>query len=149
MVTSKDCINKYGIPNIQMERNHLTLWVVPEYITKAIPVIPNKIYCNKDLIEPLEAAFQNVIDRDLACEIMTWDGCFNIRKKRGLKSWSLHSWAIAIDFNAAWNQLGKKPRMNIKLVKCFTDAGFEWGGKWSRPDGMHFQLKKFKRYDQL
>ena len=24
----------------------------------------------------------------------------------------------------------------------FTDAGFTWGGTWSRKDGMHFQLAK-------
>jgi len=141
MVTSKDCIEKYGEPDINMERKHMELWDIPDDINEAIPEIPNKLYCNKDLIEPLEKALRNIIDRGLACYIHTWDGCFNIRKKRGLLSLSLHSWGIAIDINAAWNGLGKIPKMPKELVKCFTDAGFEWGGTWSRKDGMHFQLK--------
>lgn len=142
MVTSKDCINKYGKPDIKMERAHLELWDIPEDINRAIPELPNKVYCNKDLVKPLEQAFRNVIAAGMECHIMTWDGCFNIRKSRGLSSWSLHSWAIAIDINAAWNGLGKEPQMPKKLVKCFTDAGFDWGGTWTRKDGMHFQLAK-------
>jgi hypothetical protein len=30
--------------------------------------------------------------------------------------------------------------MSPELVACFKDAGFDWGGEWSKPDGMHFQL---------
>lgn len=55
---------------------------------------------------------------------------------------SLHSWGLAIDFNAAWNGFGKTPTMSPELVKCFTDAGLDWGGTWSRPDGMHFEIAK-------
>lgn len=142
MVTSRDCINKYGIPDIHMERKHMQLWDIPDDINEAIPELPNRIYCNKDLVKPLEQAFRNIIDRDRACEVETWDGCFNIRRKRGRKSWSLHSWAIAIDINAARNGLGKEPEMHHELVSCFTDAGFDWGGTWTRPDGMHFQLSE-------
>lgn len=141
MVTSLQCIIKYGTPNVQMEMAHLTLWDVPEDINKAIPALPNKIYCNKDLVKPLERAFRNVIERGLTLLIKTWDGCFNIRKKRGGKTFSLHSWAIAVDLNAAWNPFGGTPTMSPCLVKCFTDAGFDWGGNWGKPDGMHFQLK--------
>jgi len=32
--------------------------------------------------------------------------------------------------------------MSHELVQCFKDAGFDWGGDWTRPDGMHFQLAK-------
>jgi hypothetical protein len=88
----------------------------------------------------LEKAFKNIIDRGLVNELKTWDGCFNIRKKRGATSASLHSWGIAIDINAAWNGFGKPPTMSKELVSCFKDVGFDWGGDWTRPDGMHFQL---------
>lgn len=123
-----------------MERKWMVLYDVPEDINAKIKTIPNKIYCNKDLVVSLELALRNVIERKVASEIITWDGCFNIRKKRGLNSHSLHSWGIAIDINAAWNGLGKEPTMSKELVKCFTDAGFDWGGVWQRKDGMHFQL---------
>lgn len=142
MVTSQNCIDKYGTPTIAMERKHMMLWDIPDDINKAIPTIPNKVYCNKDLEAPLHRALLNVIGRCLTDQIITWDGLFNIRKKRGLRSWSLHSWGIAIDINAARNGLGSPPQMSPELVKCFTDAGFDWGGNWKRQDGMHFQLSK-------
>jgi len=137
MVTSKDCLKKYGDPS--NERN-MTMWDVPADLEHGH--IPKKIYCNKDLIGPLSLAFKNVNERGLAEQIKTWDGCFNIRKKRGATSSSLHSWGIAIDINAAWNGFGKHPTMSPELVKCFTDAGLDWGGTWKKPDGMHFQLSK-------
>lgn len=152
MATSKECLIKYGIPyddqattvneNTKFESKFMTLWDVPQDINLAIPVIPNKIYCNKDIVIPLEKAFRNIISKGLSKEIKTWDGCFNIRNKRGLSSLSLHSWGIAIDINAAWNGLGKKPTMSKELVQCFKDAGFTWGGDWTRLDGMHFELTK-------
>lgn len=118
----------------------MTLWDVPAHLE--IGVIPKRLYCNRAMIEPLTKAFENIINRGLITQLKTWDGCFNIRKKRGAASQSLHAWGIAIDINAAWNGFGKKPTMSSELVKCFTDAGFDWGGVWSRPDGMHFQLAK-------
>lgn len=140
MVTSNDCLRVFGEPNRAMESAHMVLWEVPQYIRDYVPTIPRKIYCNKQMVIPLEIAFLNIIGRDLEDQIKTWDGCFNIRKKRGLKSLSLHSWGIAIDINAAWNGLGKEPQMSLELVDCFVGAGFDWGGYWKRKDGMHFQL---------
>lgn len=136
MVTSAQALKKYGEPSLEKNMN---VWDVPTELE--IGVIPKKIYCNKDLVKPLEQAFKNLIERDFVKELKTWDGCFNIRKKRGLASMSLHSWGIAIDVNAAWNGLGKTPVLSEGFVKCFTDAGFDWGGTWTRKDGMHFQLK--------
>jgi hypothetical protein len=140
MVTSAQCLKKWGDPTIVTnELKYMTVWDVPVHLE--LGVIPKKLYCNKAIINPLTVAFTNVIKRELIKELKTWDGCFNVRRKRGLKSLSLHSWGIAIDINAAWNGLGKEPTMSKELVKCFTDAGFDWGGTWTRKDGMHFQLK--------
>ena len=136
-VTAAQCLAKYGEPE---KEAHMTLWDVPSYLE--VGVIPKRLYCNKDLVDPLALALSNVISQGLVQQIRTWDGCFNIRKKRGAGSPSLHSWGIAIDINAAWNGFGKTPTMSPALVECFTDAGFEWGGYWHHPDGMHFQLVK-------
>jgi hypothetical protein len=141
MVTSRQCFAKWGDPNTRAdEGKYMVLWDVPSHLE--IGVIPKKLYCNSAMIAPLTQAFENIIERNLISQIKTWDGCFNIRKKRGASSQSLHAWGIAIDINAAWNGFGKKPTMSPELVKCFTDAGFDWGGVWSKPDGMHFQLAK-------
>lgn len=135
MVTSKQALAKYGDPNLQRA---MTLWDVPSHLE--IGIIPKKIYCNRDMVQPLSQAFQNLISRGFVSELKTWDGCFNIRKKRGLASMSLHSWGIAVDVNAFENGLNQVPKLSAGFVKCFTDAGFDWGGTWKRKDGMHFQL---------
>jgi D-alanyl-D-alanine carboxypeptidase len=137
MVTSKDCIARYGDPS---HEKNMTLWDVPAELE--IGVIPKRVYCNKDLIPPLTQAFKNLIATGYVKELKTWDGCFNVRNIRGRTTQSLHSWGIAIDINAAWNQLGKQPTLSAGFVKCFTDAGFDWGGVWQRKDGMHFELAK-------
>ena len=149
MLTSSDCLKKYGNPllpsgevNAEMQRLHMELWIPSTNIREAIPAIPGRIFLNKDLKSPLENALNDLVFFDLACHLMTWDGCFEIRKKRGLKSLSLHSWAVAIDINAFWNQLRQEPQMNRDLVEVFEKNGFDWGGHWKRKDGMHFQLKR-------
>jgi hypothetical protein len=147
MVTSAQALKKYGDPNLQRA---MVMWDVPGYME--IGVIPKRIYCNRDMIEPLSKAFHNLIQTGHVSELKTWDGCFNIRKKRGLSSMSLHSWGIAVDLNQSDNQLGKtydqlitegKKPFTEGFLQCFRNAGFDCGGDWkSRPDRMHFQLSK-------
>jgi hypothetical protein len=136
MLTSQQCLKKYGEPSAS--NPCMVLWDVPKELE--IGLIPKKIYCNKDMVAPLSKAFKNLIDTGHVNELKTYDGCFNIRKKRGLSSMSLHSWGVAIDMNAFENGLGVDPKLSAGFVKCFTDAGFDWGGLWRRKDGMHFQL---------
>jgi len=140
MVTSAQCLKKWGDPTVVTnELKYMTVWDVPTHLE--IGVIPKKLYCNKIMVAPLIQAFTNLIDRGFVKELKTFDGCFNVRRKRGLTTMSLHSWGIAIDVNASWNGLHKTPQLSEGFVKCFTDAGFDWGGTWTRKDGMHFQLK--------
>ncbi len=138
MVTSQQALKKYGTPSAS--NPNLILWDVPAELE--IGVIPKRIYCNKDMVAPLTAAFKALISTGCVTELKTWDGCFNIRKKRGLASMSLHSWAIAIDVNAFENGLSQTPKLSKLFVSCFTNNGFDWGGTWTRKDGMHFQLAK-------
>lgn len=135
MVTSQQCLKKYGDPE---KENNMTLWDIPTELE--VGIIPKRLYCNKDLVSPLSKALKALINSGHVNELKTFDGCFNIRKKRGLSSMSLHSWGIAIDVNAFENGLNKEPKLSAGFVKCFTDNGFDWGGTWERKDGMHFQL---------
>lgn len=136
MVTSQQALKKYGQPS--QNNPNLILWDVPTELE--IGLIPKKIYCNKDMVKPLSMAFKKLIDTKAVNELKTWDGCFNIRNKRGLNSPSLHSWGIAVDVNAFENGLNQTPKLSQKFVECFTSSGFDWGGTWTRKDGMHFQL---------
>ena len=153
MVTSTQCLKKYGDPNLLETQNKwFELWQVPQDIQIAFSHVrfsalgtigfPKKIFINKDFKPALEKALKNLIERGLTQELKTWDGVFIIRTKRALTSLSLHSWAIAVDVNAFENQLNKTPKLSPAFVKCFTDAGMDWGGTWTRKDGMHFQLSK-------
>ena len=58
MVTSAQCVKKYGQPS--PSNPHLTLWDVPTELE--IGVIPKRIYCNKDLVQPLSKAFKALIE---------------------------------------------------------------------------------------
>jgi hypothetical protein len=135
MITSKQARERYGDPTTE---SSMVLFRVPEVLQ--LGAIPKRIYCNRDLVAPLTEALNNIVARGLADQVKTWDGCFQIRRTRTGTSASLHSWGLAIDINAAWNGMGKVPTMSKELVACFTDAGFEWGGAWKKPDGMHMQL---------
>lgn len=153
MITSAQCLKKYGDPNLLETQNKwFTLWIVDEDIREAFKHVrfsalgtigfPKKVFINKDFQPVLEKALRNLMLRGLTKELKTWDGVFIIRAKRGLLSLSIHSWAGAVDVNQAENQLGMIPKLSDTFVKCFTDAGCDWGGIWKRKDGMHFQLSK-------
>lgn len=154
-LTGADFYAKLGDPSKKKFKDTLIIWDVPAELE--IGFIPKRVYCHPLLIPRLEQAFKNLIQRGYANELKSWDGCWNLRPIRGyekkyealmaagkieqaIRYLSIHSWALAIDLNAAENGLGKKPKLSKGFVKCFTDAGFEWGGNWSRQDGMHFQL---------
>lgn len=144
MLSSKTCTHKFGTPSptIAFESKWLVSWDVPADINGIIPALPNRIYCHKLMPTHLEASFRMIIARGLEDQLKTWDGCFNIRNKRGQSTLSIHCWALAIDINRAWNEFGAKPTMSLALVDCFTSNGFDWGGPWKKPDGMHFQLQE-------
>ena len=138
MIKALDALNRYGQPE---KEAHMTVWDVPAELE--LGAIPNKIYCNKDLVLPLNTAFKLIKDRGLGGCIKTWDGCFNIRRKRNGSSMSLHSWGLAIDINAGWNRMGRPSTQDPRLVQAFKDAGFAWGGDWtSKVDAMHFELAR-------
>jgi hypothetical protein len=141
MIYPVNCLKKYGLP--VADNQFLTMWDVPTELE--IGVIPKKIYCNTDLIKPLSKVFEMLIFTGFIQDLKTWDGCFNIRMQRGSDSqYSLHSWAIAVDVNAAWNQFGKPPTLSADFVDIWKQCGFDWGGDFGqrRIDGMHFQLSK-------
>lgn len=110
-------------------------------INAATGMPTHHIYCNKDIQGPLSRVFQKLVMRKLFDELQSFDGCFMIRDIRGQPGQvSTHAYALALDLNAAVNQLGKPPTMSPDVVRCFEEEGFIWGGDFKRRDGMHFQL---------
>lgn len=124
----------------------MTMYTVPAgiamvWINSATGQPTKRIYINKEAAPALDQALKNVADRHLLPELKTFDGCFNIRDVRGVPGQlSAHAYGLAIDLNAAENPLNKKPALSAEFVKCWTDAGWTWGGNFKRLDGMHFEI---------
>lgn len=58
---------------------------------------------------------------------------------------SFHSWGLALDFNSAYNWLGRTDGGDIPgwMVQLWAQYGFFWGGNYSgRKDCMHFEYSR-------
>lgn len=155
MITSIELIELYGIPTPKSE--FLTYWKIPNEILWTIDGLRNPykikgITCHKIIKEPLHEVFREIGLRGLDNEIKTYNGCFNIRQKRGQEdnpiffnkkeypNWSTHSWALSIDINEVTNRMNTKGDIHPEIIKIFQDNGFDWGGDFNDP--MHFQASK-------
>lgn len=146
MKTQAQLIKLYGNPATnqpEFERNWMVIWDIPDDINAIIKPLPNRMYCHKALVVPLEKTFRALIAKGLHKEIRTYDGCFNVRKKRGLSTLSVHAFGLAVDLNAAWNPLGGKVTWSKEFVDVWRAQGWTCGADWTtRKDGMHFQWDK-------
>lgn len=120
-------------------------WVRRNIVSANVPVLPGAVRCHRAMIPQLRAALQEVAERGLADLIRSGDygGCWTPRHilfnpQRNL---SMHAWGLAIDFNVSTNGYGAQPQLDPRIVEIFQKWGFEWGGHWSTPDGMHFELR--------
>lgn len=151
----KKLFDRYGDPvkyTKAFESQWMIRWSVPMWIDTHISALPNKMYVNSDIVYVLDETFKALISSGLYKEISTYDGCFNPRFIRGSKTkLSIHSWGLAIDFNAAHNPLGHTKEMAIaKGLTPFTDEfiavwrnmGWTCGADFKRKDLMHFEYTK-------
>jgi hypothetical protein len=120
-------------------------WVQRNIVTIEIPNL-GTARCHRAMVPQLMAALREVQEAGLYGHFRRdqFAGCFMPRHilwnpDRGL---SMHAWGLAIDFNSVDNAFGKRPVMDPRIVRIFERWGFEWGGHWSTPDGMHFQLSR-------
>lgn len=121
-------------------------WVASNITTATVPII-GSVRCHAIMIPQLAAALQEISDAGLAGEIRTYAGCYVPRfidrdPRRGL---SMHAFGLAADFNTETNALGTRGDMHPEVVQIFQKWGFTWGGVWSRPDPMHFELARIVR----
>jgi hypothetical protein len=63
------------------------------------------------------------------------------RAIRGRRVASNHSWGLAVDIDATRYPMGTRRNPPGWIVDLFEAYGFEWGGRWSRPDPMHFEFR--------
>jgi hypothetical protein len=113
-----------------------------------------KVRCHSKARDAIRALFQAWDDAGLTDRILTWDGGFNARLKRGKReaiqaNLSNHSFGATIDINASLNPMGHTPRLMgsrgcvRELAVIAIEHGFYWGGHFgSNPDGMHFEVAR-------
>ena len=143
-------VERYGKIDVENRKwPNESLWMETVWLPEDL-IFPNwlnwvtgkpvtKIYCNKDMAPSLLAALSNLKERNLSHELKTFNGVYNIRFVRGYASrLSAHCYGLAIDLNAADNPLGGPVRFSPEFAQCFIDAGFSWGGNFSRVDAQHF-----------
>ncbi len=148
MKTQSQLIKQFGNPEINrlpFENKWMKVWIVPADIREEIPCMPAKIYLNRLIEVPLNMALRKLIALGLHTEIKTWDGCFNIRQKRGSSGISAHAFGIAVDINAATNPFKGKVTWSAAFLQVWRDLGWICGADWSpaSKDGMHFQWEGF------
>ena len=119
-------------------------WVRRNIVRARVPIFRGEVVCHRLMIDQLRGALQEVQDRGLGSliDVNDYGGCWVPRHIDWdpFKPLSMHSWGLAIDFNVATNGLGRTPTLDPRIVEVFERWGFVWGGRWSRPDGMHFEL---------
>lgn len=92
------------------------------------------------LREDFEFVIQKIHSEGLGRLLPFYGGGFAFRAKRGIAGqYSVHSFLAAWDFNPETNELGEIGDMDPKIVEIFELNGYTWGGRFSRPDWMHFQ----------
>lgn len=77
--------------------------------------------------------------------ISKFSGSFNYRVIRGGSRLSMHAYGCAWDWWASENWLGDKtPEFNEDhpFNIAHKSEGWTWGGRWNRPDGMHWQAAR-------
>ena len=116
-------------------------WKNENIETKTVPIL-GRITCHRLMWEPLLGALNQIIDEGLEGDLSkeqfkSSGGCYAPRRISRFDaggSISRHAWGIAIDINT---KTGYKPR----IVEIFNDWGYAWGGTWTSPDPMHFELR--------
>ncbi|MFP5297490.1 MAG: M15 family metallopeptidase [Actinomycetota bacterium] len=118
-------------------------WVAANIVSASVPIF-GTVTCHRLMIPRLRGALEDVVEAGLADEIRPNDygGCYVPRfiDRDPGKPLSNHAFGLAVDFNVSTNQLGTRGDMHPGIVEIFQRWGFTWGGYWSRPDPMHFEL---------
>ena len=118
-------------------------WVADRIVTTDVPIL-GRVTCHRVMVPQLAGAMAELVERGLAdlIDVSQFGGCWVPRfiasdPTRGI---SLHSWGIAVDLNVSTNHRGTVGDMDPRIVEVMAAWGFAWGGLWSDPDPMHFEL---------
>lgn len=130
------------------ERDNIIKVDLPQ-LSKATDGKYKSMRFHKDCAYQLQEFFKEIEQKNLLHLIKSYAGAYYPRFVRGSRTvLSNHSYGTAFDINVAWNGLNKTPALvdqtgSVReLVPIANKWGFFWGGHFSRPDGMHFEVAK-------
>lgn len=115
-------------------------WVEANLVTRTVPLL-GELTCHRAFMGDLVRAMDEVRRRGLGDQIHSTAGCFNARTvaRSPTNPPSFHAYGAAVDINAPQNAFGAEPTMDPRVVTIFERLGFNWGGDFVIPDGMHFE----------
>ncbi|HEY7401471.1 MAG TPA: M15 family metallopeptidase [Actinomycetota bacterium] len=109
-------------------------------VSRRVPLL-GRFTCHERLFPALIGAMNELDRLGRRGAIRNFAGCYNARMvmRRPTGGISHHSWGAAVDINSLTNPYGARPQQPKVLVKAMARHGFTWGGRWTVPDGMHFE----------
>ncbi len=118
-------------------------WVARNIVTVDMPIL-GRVTCHRAIIDQMAAALAEIQAAGLGDEIYMYSGCWVPRHMLWDPSRpiSRHAWGLAFDINVPTNGYGATPQLHMGIVDAFRRWGFKWGGDFSTPDGMHFELER-------
>ena len=90
-------------------------------------------YINRDLVPVLDRVWTSLELTGLIKEITAFRGCYSPRPVSGTMYPSYHAYGLACDFNNG--------PFSEQFIRIWEEIGWCWGGRFSRPDPMHFSYK--------
>ena len=118
-------------------------WEAANIATGEVAIL-GTVTCHRLVFPQLHAAITEIAEAGLASEIDPNDygGCYVPRfiDRNPKKPLSMHAFGLAFDINVSENYLGTRGDQHPKVVEILERWGFAWGGRWERPDPMHFEM---------
>lgn len=115
-------------------------WQAENIVRANLPVVGSHLV-HKKMVPVFRGVLGNIKDKGLDDEIVQFGvWCPRHKMHNPNRSLSTHSWAISCDVNWATNAPGKVGDLHPGIVDSFERFGFQWGGRWSYRDDMHFQF---------
>jgi hypothetical protein len=115
-------------------------WISAHLQTKTVPLLGQET-CNRAFFPALIGAMEQLQREGLGSLVQSNAGCYNpeLLAATATAPPSFHAYGAAIDINAPENPFGSPPTQDPRLVTVMRHWGFNWGGDFLVPDGMHFE----------